>query len=291
MVNNILAVIPAYNESAKIADVISRVRRFAQQVIVVNDGSTDNTQYLAEAAGALVLEIQERTGNSNALIRGFKFAIQNGFHTVVTIDADGAHNPEEIPSLLTTHINLKCHLTIGNRFDPSQLQHIPSTKRWSNFFAASMVNRILGLSLNDVACGFRVLQFDLLKALIKNSTLHGYAIAYEMIAVARGKSFKIGSSPVRVHYDASNILCTRQQEFLDLLRALINMQFTSKEMLLSLNQIYEVASNLQPFTIKIAKMTLCIHPLLTEGGYLFQLQDQNFTIQTIGQYFDLDIIN
>lgn len=290
MFQNVLAVIPAHNESEKISTVVSRVRSFTQQVLVVNDASIDNTRYLAEKAGALVLNIPDQMGYGKALITGFEFAVREGFSNIVTLDADGAHDPDEMLNLLETHINLECHLTIGNRFEAGRNEQLPSTKRWANYFASCLLNRILGTSLTDVACGFRVLRSDFLQALLERKPSSGFGIAYEFIIVARGKGFKVCSTPVSVHYDASRILCTGQQELLDLIAVLRVTQFTSSDMYVALNDFQEMVAGFQPVTVTIGGVTLYLFPLPLEGGYLFQAQDPTFANRTVGRAFNFDVI-
>src|ERR671931_1917812 len=93
-------VIPAYNEAASIADVTRRARAVTSRVIVVDDGSIDNTAALAEANGALVLRNVSNSGKGAALRRGMDLALLQGVRYVVTLDGDGQHRPEDVVRLL-----------------------------------------------------------------------------------------------------------------------------------------------------------------------------------------------
>ena len=96
---NIVALIPGYQEGPRIAAVVAAARQFLP-VVVVDDGSTDDTAAQAEAAGATVLVQRPNAGKGAALRAGFRHALQNGATAVVTLDADGQHDPAEIPSFL-----------------------------------------------------------------------------------------------------------------------------------------------------------------------------------------------
>lgn len=95
-----LAVIPCYNEEHAIGSIILKTKRFVDEVVVVDDGSSDNTKELARLAGATVLSHQENLGKSAGVKTGFQYALDNDFDYVVTLDGDGQHNPDEIPLVL-----------------------------------------------------------------------------------------------------------------------------------------------------------------------------------------------
>ena len=105
----VLALIPAYNESKKITEVVKKTLNYLP-VLVVDDGSSDDTATLAEKAGASVVRQIPNQGKGAALRAGFRYSIDNGFQAVITLDADGQHNPDEIPIFLKAfqakHANL-----------------------------------------------------------------------------------------------------------------------------------------------------------------------------------------
>ncbi len=96
----IAVVIPAYNEAATIAGIVHRARRQVETVIVVDDGSRDETAAQAEAAGAVVVRQPDNQGKGASLWRGMQTAVEQGAEAVITLDADGQHQPEDIPKLL-----------------------------------------------------------------------------------------------------------------------------------------------------------------------------------------------
>ena len=96
----LIAIIPAYNEELSIGSVVLQTRHFVNYVIVVDDGSTDNTSFIAEAAGAEVIRIPQNSGKAAAMMKGFERARELNPAIVVMLDGDGQHNPAEIPNLI-----------------------------------------------------------------------------------------------------------------------------------------------------------------------------------------------
>jgi len=279
---------PAYNESRFIKKTITECKKVTDNLIVVNDGSTDETKNIIAESDVMCINLEKNTGNSNAIFTGMDFAIRHNYSKVVTIDADGAHSPYEIPSLINIHNLNKSNLTIGNRFSSFSTNNIPSTKRLSNLFASKIINKLLKIKLDDVACGFRVYSSDLISILVKNSKAHhGYRIAYESIFSASNHGLQICNSNVSVHYDGSNLLVTPQKEFLDLLAVLVS-NCSSTQYLLLLEKIQDSVINLLPFTIQIENILLCLHPLSKERGYIFQLQDDYYCSSLLGNKYIFD---
>ena len=100
-----LAIIPCFNEEATIGSVIIRAKRHVDKVLVVDDGSTDDTVRIAKEAGALVVSHKKNMGKSAGIKTGFKYALRNSYDYIVTIDGDGQHNPDEIPVVLNNVVN------------------------------------------------------------------------------------------------------------------------------------------------------------------------------------------
>src|SRR5512136_436497 len=125
--DKIIAVIPAYNEAEHISQVVSTARRFLP-VLVVDDGSTDETARLAEAAGAEVLRQVPNQGKGSALRAGFQRALELGCEAVITLDGDGQHDPMEIRKFLQAHAAVPADLMIGQR----DFKKMPFVRRLAN---------------------------------------------------------------------------------------------------------------------------------------------------------------
>ena len=110
-----LIIIPAYNEELTIGSVVALARKYGD-VLVVDDGSADRTSEIARNAGAFVIKHETNMGKGAALRTGFEYALSMDYKIVVTLDADGQHNPDEIPVLLEPIVNGKADLVIGSRY-------------------------------------------------------------------------------------------------------------------------------------------------------------------------------
>lgn len=132
----ILALIPAYEEGPRVAAVIRGARRHLP-VVVVDDGSTDDTAMVSEAAGATVLRQRPNAGKGAALRAGFRHALDLGMDAVVTLDADGQHDPDEIPRFLDSFATDRPELVIGRR----DFSAMPPVRRISNTLGVSPCRR------------------------------------------------------------------------------------------------------------------------------------------------------
>ena len=272
-------VIPAYNEEKFISEVVRQCRLIVNLVIVINDGSNDNTGLLAQQQGAKVIDLPENTGVGNALKTGFRFALEMGVQTVITVDADGAHDPSEIGSVLNAHFTGRHSLTIGTRFDkPDAVSQIPSQKRWSNLLATALVNRIARTKLSDALSGFRVLNEKILRlGLLAESK--GYGFLPEMIFLANSRGLVIGESHISVRYNTSQPLYLSGKElchFLDICLAWSN----EKVVLAALSSIREKAQKLEMFGIRLSNplqdearmIEVVAQPIPEYLGYLIRTQ-------------------
>lgn len=143
----ITAIIPAYNEEARIGKVVREAKRFVDEVLVIDDSSTDRTAYIAERAGAKVIANADRKGYIGALKTGFKNA---GGETFINLDGDGKHDPQEIPKLIQPIVERRADLVLG------QLKKIPRpSERFLNWLTNFRVK------ITGSGTGFRALKRDL----------------------------------------------------------------------------------------------------------------------------------
>lgn len=157
----LVVLIPAFNEEATVADVAEQCGRLreaypALEVVVVNDGSSDRTAEVAEAAGATVVSHRINRGVGRAFRTGLDAALRRGAEVIVNVDADGQFDPARIPELVAPILEGKADFVTASRFkDPALVPEMPWIKRWGNHMMSLLVSRITGRSFCDVSCGFR----------------------------------------------------------------------------------------------------------------------------------------
>jgi len=153
----ILVVIPAYNESSNVGRVVQEVKREAPyvDVLVVDDGSTDNTAAAALAAGSLVVKLPFNLGMFEAVRTGFVYADRNGYDITIQVDADGQHVPAEIGALVDPVIKEGFDVVVGSRYLESRGYRTPFFRKVGIRFFAWLTSAVLGQRITDTTCGFR----------------------------------------------------------------------------------------------------------------------------------------
>jgi len=150
-----LIVMPAFNEQESVAAVIAEV--FAKlpgaSVLVVDDGSADETTKIARGAGALVATLPFNLGVGGAMRTGFRFAVENGYSNVVQIDSDGQHDPSDVPRLLAALDG--ADLVIGARFAGQGEYKVTGPRQWAMKVLSSVLSRTARTKLTDTTSGFR----------------------------------------------------------------------------------------------------------------------------------------
>jgi glycosyltransferase involved in cell wall biosynthesis len=190
----ILALIPAYEEGERVGPVV-RATREHLPVMVVDDGSSDDTAAVAEAAGATVLRQVPNAGKGAALRRGFRHALDGGAEAVVTLDADGQHDPAEIPSFLAAFAAARPELVIGRR----DFGEMPPVRRLSNTLGGWTLTAALGQGVPDNQSGYRLIGRQLMAALL-DSDESGFEFEVEMIARCIALGLPIAWVPIRTIY-------------------------------------------------------------------------------------------
>ena len=191
---NIIALIPGYQEGPRIGPVVEATRAFLP-VVVVDDGSTDDTAAQAGAAGATVLVQRPNAGKGAALRRGFRYALEQGCEAIVTLDADGQHDPAELPAFLTAFEASRPELIIGRR----DFGEMPPVRRLSNSLGGWVFSAAVGRNVPDNQCGYRLIGRRLMMALL-DSDEHGFGFEVEMIARCIALGLPIGWVPIRTIY-------------------------------------------------------------------------------------------
>jgi len=192
--DRVAALIPAYEEGPRIGAVVEAAKRHLP-VIVVDDGSSDATAANAEAAGASVIRQMPNEGKGAALRAGFRYAIESGNAAVVTLDADGQHDPDEIPAFVEAFRERRPELIIGKRaFD-----EMPPVRRLSNTLGGLALSVALGRTVPDNQSGYRLIGRVLMRAMLESDE-SGFEFEVEMIARAIALGVPIEWVPIRTIY-------------------------------------------------------------------------------------------
>lgn len=151
----ILVAIPAWNEEGSIAAVIALVRehRPDADVLVIDDGSTDGTAALAEAAGSYVVSLPFNVGVGGAMRTAFLYAKREGYDAVVQVDADGQHDPADLDRVLDGLSD--ADIVVGTRFHPESMYFVGGPRRWAMRLLAFSLSRMNGKPISDPTSGFR----------------------------------------------------------------------------------------------------------------------------------------
>lgn len=197
----VVALIPAYNAESFVRDVISRARRYVA-VVAVNDGSTDATLAALRATDATVIDQQPNQGKGAALQRGFRAALDLGVDAAIQLDADGQHDPDEIPLFLAKYAATRADLIIGER-DYSQM---PFVRRMSNTIGRRAFSWAIGRYVRDNQSGYRLLSRRLMET-VMSSGERGYEFEMDMIVLCAKRGWPIEGVPIRTIYgdEESNI--------------------------------------------------------------------------------------
>lgn len=190
----IVALVPAHQEGPRIAAVVVAACQYLP-VVVVDDGSTDDTASQAESSGATVIRQVPNQGKGAALRAGFRHALDRGLEAVVTLDADGQHDPHEIPAFLAAFDRGRPELVIGRR----DFSAMPVTRRLSNTLGGWVFSAAVGRSVPDNQSGYRLIGRRLMAALL-DSQESGFEFEVEMIARCIALGLPIEWVPIRTIY-------------------------------------------------------------------------------------------
>ncbi len=199
IINAALVLVPAYNAGKYIPELVSRLRKFVcdENLLFVNDGSSDNTLELLKQHNVNHISFPQNRGKGAALMAGFEYAIENNFRSVLTIDADLQHLPEEIPRFYALDNGRR--VVIGTR--KMDLKIMPFDRWLTNNLTSMIVSVFSTQRVRDSQSGFRLLPTELLKA-IRLKTV-GYDFESEMLFKAGAVGCSIAEVPISTIYEGS----------------------------------------------------------------------------------------
>lgn len=200
-----LVLIPAYNEEKNICDVIHNVRDVLPEtdILVVNDGSSDQTGRMVEELGVNLISLPFNLGYGVALQTGFLYAKRKGYNLVIQMDADGQHNPSCIIDMLKEIRKQDVDVVIGSRFLKDKSYKTTISKKLGMMFFGLLTSLILRQKITDPTSGFQILKGDVIDFMSQDLYPPDYPDA-DMIILLNRAGFKIKEVPVKMNSNSKN---------------------------------------------------------------------------------------
>jgi glycosyltransferase involved in cell wall biosynthesis len=195
---NAVAIVPAFNEAHSIADVVTGLHGIVSHVLIVDDGSTDQTAARARLAGAEVLSLGTNTGKGSAVRAGLAHVMTGPFTHVLLLDGDLQHRPSEASWLLEAAERTGADLVLGER--QFSRERMPAARYHANRIGSRALSWFVGAPVQDSQCGFRVCRLDALRNLPLRA--RGYEIETEMLVKLRRRGARLASVPITAVYTA-----------------------------------------------------------------------------------------
>lgn len=199
----VLVCIPAFNEAKSIADVIIKSKKYADGVIVYDDGSTDGTYEVANSVGASVIRNPENKGYGVALRSLFQAAKEQNADIMVTLDSDGQHNPDQIPQLIEPLLEQRFDMVIGSRFlDSNGKEKVPRYRSFGIKTITKLTRAASYSGITDSQSGFRAYNRNALSKI--NLFEDGMSVSVEILLRAKEKNLLTTEVPIKINYDVKD---------------------------------------------------------------------------------------
>ncbi len=195
----VVAIIPAYNESISIESIIKETLKHVDTVIVIDDGSSDNTAEIASKLKTRVIGNATNMGKGAALKKGLLECIAIDADIIVTLDADGQHNPADIPNLVKPIENGVADIVIGSRYISGNSNEIPKLRGNGLSFINCIYRFFMKTTVKDSQSGYRAYRKTVLNALSKYKST-GYGVETEQLVIAEKNHYNIVEVPVKIRY-------------------------------------------------------------------------------------------
>ncbi|MDD5045046.1 MAG: glycosyltransferase family 2 protein [Candidatus Omnitrophica bacterium] len=217
-------IIPTYNESKAIGEIIKGLAGYNLSILVVDDGSRDDTAKIAQAGGATVITNQKNEGKGASLIKGFDYALKNGFDAVITMDGDGQHSPLDVRSFLDTAEREGAQILLGNRMHKAK--DMPAMRWLTNIFMSWLISRVCKQNISDTQCGFRLIRREALERMHLESAK--YEIESEMLIEAARNGYKIAPVNIQSIYRGEKSQINPFTDTLRFIRFIFKQAWTTK---------------------------------------------------------------
>lgn len=200
---NLAAIVPCYNAGPRILPVVETLTEYVETVIVVDDGSSDGCTEPVRNTPARLISFPQNRGKGFALMQGYASALKDPRVTcVASLDADGQHDPAELPGLYRAFEDQHADLLVGAReFGGSQ---VPLRSRFGNTVTIAVVSKLLGQRLPDTQSGYRLLSRRFLEAMIPVVEGGRYETEMELIGRAIAGGYTVASHPIQTIYEEGN---------------------------------------------------------------------------------------
>jgi glycosyltransferase involved in cell wall biosynthesis len=196
----VCAVLPALDEARAIGTVILSLRPHVDAVLVVDDGSTDDTSEEAERAGATVIRHARNRGKGCALRTALTWVLDRSYTHVLLMDADGQHTAADVPAMIAAGADDAVDLVVGERV--FSRRDMPGPRYYANLIGSWALSKFIGVSVADTQSGFRLIRCDALRGL--GLTARGYEIETEMLIRLTRRGARLRRVPVRTVYGAGS---------------------------------------------------------------------------------------
>lgn len=205
----ILVAIPAYNEASSIADIVTESLEFSDEVIVVDDGSSDETVSLARKAGATVIEHETNRGYGGALATAFTEAARCHADYLVILDGDGQHDPNDIPKLVDTHHESSAEIVIGSRSVENSETDMPLYRRFGFGVVNLLTNFSMGVvrpssRVSDTQSGFRLYDKNAIYSLANDNIGRNMSASTDILHHAHKNGYTIEEAGTKISYDVDD---------------------------------------------------------------------------------------
>lgn len=210
-------VIPTYNNADTLPDLVEEVSRYTDQIIVVNDGSTDRTRMYLENGlrkRVNVVDYQKNRGKGYAIKKGFLRALDLGYHYAITIDSDGQHLPADLPQFINRLSQNGASIVVGERRMPGK--NVPAKNTFANKFSNFWFRLYTGKRLPDTQCGYRLYPLKQLEDMTFRSNKYEFEV--EVLVRSSWNGIEIDSVPIDVHYPPRDKRVTHFRPVRDFLR-------------------------------------------------------------------------